>query len=55
MNRNNFMKDKGGRIVALDFGASGFLPPSFFAFALSEGDYFTQLIAKTVKHPASTA
>ena len=54
MNRSNFMRDSWGRIVALDFGESCFLPLSFFAFALSEGDDFTQLIARRLKHPAST-
>jgi hypothetical protein len=54
MNRSNFMRDSWGRIVALDFGDSCFLPLSFFAFALREGDYFTQLIARKLKHPAST-
>ncbi|KAK0216865.1 hypothetical protein IW262DRAFT_1276384 [Armillaria fumosa] len=54
MNRNNFMKDKEGRIVALNFGASCFLPPSFFVFALREGDDFTQLIANMVDYPKST-
>jgi hypothetical protein len=54
MNRNNFMKDGLGRIVALDFGDSCFLPLSFFAFALHEGDNFTQLIARLVERPEST-
>jgi hypothetical protein len=54
MNRNNFMKDKWGRIVAVDFGACCFLPLSFFALALREGDHFTQLIAKRVKLPELT-
>lgn len=54
MNRNNFMKDRWGRIVALDFGDICFLPISFFNFALREGDDFTQLIARKVKHPETT-
>ncbi|KAF8644305.1 hypothetical protein AX16_008552 [Volvariella volvacea WC 439] len=33
----NFMKDKGKRIVAVDFGGYSFLPPSFFVFALRDG------------------
>jgi hypothetical protein len=49
MNRDNFMKDHWGRTVALDYGASCFLPPSFFNFALHEGDDFTQLIARLIK------
>ena len=53
MNRCNFMKDSGRKIVALDFGASCFLPLSFFIFALREGDDFTQRIARRLKHPKS--
>lgn len=44
MNRNNFMKDGDGRIVAIDFGATTFLPPSFFDHALCHYDGFTRLI-----------
>jgi hypothetical protein len=40
--------------VALDFGARCFLPLSFFAFALREGDDFIQLIVTKLKCPAST-
>lgn len=54
MNRHNFIKDNAGGIVAIDFGATGFLPSSFFAYALRWGDNFTQLIAKKIKHPPST-
>lgn len=54
MNHSNFMKDSGSRIVALDFGASCFLPLSFFAFALREGNDFTQLIARQLQYPKST-
>ncbi|TFK69304.1 hypothetical protein BDN72DRAFT_619183 [Pluteus cervinus] len=55
LNTANFMKDEGDRIVALDFGATCFLPPSFFALVLYNGDTnLTQLIAKKVKYPEST-
>lgn len=53
MNKGNFMKDRGGRIVVIDFGCTNFLPVSFFAFALREGDDFTQRIAKFVRPPES--
>ena len=49
------MKDGGDRIVALDFGVTCFLPPSFFAFVLHMGDTtLAQLVAKKVKYPEST-
>ncbi|KAG5653252.1 hypothetical protein H0H81_001509 [Sphagnurus paluster] len=54
MNRGNFMKDRSGGIVAIDFGASCFLPTSFFDLALCMGDNFTQLIARLVKPPETT-
>jgi hypothetical protein len=51
----NFMKDLQGKIVALDFGATCFLPPSFFAFAMAARlDRFTWLVAQHIKYPAST-
>ena len=53
MNCSNFKRDSWGRIVALDFGESCFLPLSFFSFALFMGDNFTQLIARQLKHPES--
>jgi hypothetical protein len=54
MDKSNFMRDRLGAIVALDFGASCFLPPSFFAFALHQGGDFTQLLRNWVRHPEST-
>ena len=55
LNRNNFMKDSSGRIVALDFGDCCFLPLSFMEFALRRGgDSFTHLIAPLVQLPELT-
>jgi len=48
------MKDGWGRIVAIDFGASSFLPVCFIEMALREGDRFTQLVAKHVQLPESS-
>lgn len=53
MNRNNFIKDRNNKIVALDFGASCFLPVSFFDFALRNYDYFTQLLRARIPRPES--
>jgi hypothetical protein len=54
INRTNFKKGLEGKVVALDFGATCFLPPSFFAFKMATGeDRFTQLVARHVKYPAS--
>ncbi|KDQ57418.1 hypothetical protein JAAARDRAFT_78615 [Jaapia argillacea MUCL 33604] len=53
MNRDNFIKDRKNKIVALDFGASCFLPVSFFDFALRHFDYFTQLLRMRIPRPKS--
>jgi hypothetical protein len=53
MNRNNFIKDRKNKIVALDFGASCFLPVSFFDFALRNSDHFTQLLRTRIPRPES--
>jgi len=53
MNPANFVKDNGGRLVALDFGASCFLPPSFFALALQGDGSFTQLVANKFQYEKS--
>jgi hypothetical protein len=53
INRTNFKKGLQGEVVALDFDATCFLPPSF-AFAMAaEEDSFTRLVARYVKYPAS--
>ncbi|KAG8911170.1 hypothetical protein FRC00_006960, partial [Tulasnella sp. 408] len=49
----NFMKDRDGRIVAVDFGGYSFLPPSFFAFALKQGNFALRL-AGMLRYPPST-
>jgi hypothetical protein len=54
MNQANFMKDRNGKIVALDFGATCFLPISFFELALCNSDPFTQLLRPLISRPEST-
>jgi hypothetical protein len=54
INRTNFMKRPDGKLVALDFGATCFLPPSFFAVAMAlASDRFIRRVAQHVKYPAS--
>ncbi|KAF8903905.1 hypothetical protein CPB84DRAFT_1746014 [Gymnopilus junonius] len=53
LNMANYMN--GDRIIALDFGATCFLLPSFFTFVLHKEDTdLTQLIVKKVKYATST-
>lgn len=55
LDRTNFKKGLQGKVVALDFGATCFLPSSFFAFAMTMAhDRFTQLVARYVQYPASS-
>ncbi|KAH9856298.1 hypothetical protein C2E23DRAFT_857287 [Lenzites betulinus] len=54
MNRANFMKDRNGNIVALDFGATCFLPVSFFELALCNPGPFTRLLRPLITRPEST-
>jgi len=53
---SNFMKDRDGRIVAVDFGGYSFLPHSFFALALQYGgpSGLKQHLTKILKYPRST-
>ncbi|KAF8639004.1 hypothetical protein AX16_010400 [Volvariella volvacea WC 439] len=54
-NRENFMvSSEDKKIVAIDFGASCFLPISFFEMALYHPDNFTRRIREFVIRPRST-
>jgi hypothetical protein len=54
INPGNFKKLPGGKVVALDFRATCFLPPSFFAVAMAKAwDDFTRKVAMRVKYPES--
>src|SRR5258706_14777599 len=53
MDKSNFLRDTDGNIVAIDFGATCFLPPSFFSFALQVGGSYTQLLARVINYPRS--
>jgi len=51
----NFKKCPDGTVVALDFGATCFLPPSFFAVAIEKADScFAREVAKLVSYPKSS-
>jgi hypothetical protein len=50
------MKDREGRIVAVDFGGYSFLPHSFFAYALNDGgpSRLKHHIARILRYPRSS-
>ena len=51
MHHSNFMIDGDGKVVALDFGATCFLPVSFFEMALFHHDIFAHLLRPLVVCP----
>ncbi|KAJ7494469.1 hypothetical protein B0H11DRAFT_2004765 [Mycena galericulata] len=54
INPENFKELPGGKVVALDFHDSCFLPPSFFAVAMEmSNDGFTIRVAERVEYPTS--
>ncbi|CAA7265745.1 unnamed protein product [Cyclocybe aegerita] len=54
LNRDNFKKDRTNRIVALDFGATCFLPVSFFKHVLNDTtDHLTILLRSRIELPES--
>ncbi|OJA18084.1 hypothetical protein AZE42_09064 [Rhizopogon vesiculosus] len=54
INPRNFKKLPDGKVVALDFRASCFLPPSFFAVTMAKAmDHFIIKVARHVKYPIS--
>ena len=54
INPGNFKEGPDGKVVALDFGATCFLPPSFFAVAMAKAeDNFTWKVAKHINYPKS--
>ena len=53
MEKLNFLQDTNGNIVTIDFGATCFLPPSFFSFMLQVGRPYTQLLTRVINYPQS--
>jgi hypothetical protein len=51
----NFKKHRDGTVVALDFHATCFLPPSFFAVAMGKAmGNFAWKVSKLVNYPKSS-
>lgn len=51
----NFKKGQDGKVVVLDFRATCFLPPSFFAVAMAKADdNFTRRVANCVNYSKSS-
>lgn len=53
-NASNFMIDDTGKLWAIDFGRTCFLPPSFVSYSLTtSSDVFVQRVARRVNYPLS--
>ena len=52
---SNFIINSEGTVFAIDFGCTGYMPPSFvsYTFESSVVPYFTQLVARHVNYPKS--
>ena len=54
-NDSNFMIDDEGKLWAIDFGRTCFLPPSFMSYSLRwSSDVFVRHVARHVNFPRST-
>ncbi|KAG8812446.1 hypothetical protein FRC17_002032 [Serendipita sp. 399] len=49
----NFRKDKNGRIFAVDFGKTSFLPFAFQDLAYMDGSGFAERVGERLNHPGS--
>lgn len=51
---SNFIVDSLGNLWSIDFGGTGYMPPSFVYYSLrTSPKAFTQLVASLVKYPPS--
>jgi hypothetical protein len=48
---SNFIIDSEGTVFAIDFGRTGYMPPSFVAYSLLSWKPFTQLVARKINYP----
>ena len=54
LNASNFMIDTEGKLWAIDFGRTCFLPASFMSYSLtSSSDAFVQSVARRINYPRS--
>jgi hypothetical protein len=51
---SNFIIDSEGMVFAIDFGRTGYMPPSYVSYSF-ESDWakFARLVARLVKYPKS--
>lgn len=52
---SNFIIDTTGKVFAIDFGRTGYMPTSFVSYSLTESSKpFTRMVARLVKYPKSS-
>ncbi len=50
---SNFMITEKGEVFAINFGRTGYMPPSYVAYSLASWKPFTQSVARLVTRPPS--
>ncbi|KAH9951159.1 hypothetical protein B0H21DRAFT_818644 [Amylocystis lapponica] len=50
---SNFIVDREGKVFAIDFGRTCYMPPSYVSYSLTHWKPFTKRVASLVKYPES--
>ncbi|KAK0184570.1 hypothetical protein F5146DRAFT_1125562 [Armillaria mellea] len=50
---SNFIVDLEGKVFAIDFGRTGYMPPSYVSYSLAQPKAFTKSVARLVGYPKS--
>jgi hypothetical protein len=52
---SNFIIDTTGKVFAIDFGRTGYMPTSFVSYSLTMSSKpFTRMVARLIKYPKSS-
>jgi predicted unusual protein kinase regulating ubiquinone biosynthesis (AarF/ABC1/UbiB family) len=47
----NFMIDSNGTLFAIDFGCTGYMPPSFVSYSFMNLKPFSRMVARLIEYP----
>lgn len=50
---SNFIVNPEGKVFAIDFGRTGYMPPSYVSYSLEQPKPFTRKVARLVEYPKS--
>ncbi len=51
---SDFIIDSEGMVFAINFGYTGYMPPSYVSYSLESWKHFTRMVAHFVQYPKST-